>query len=227
VAPCARDVAGRVAAAADEEEGPVVAFYGFDAEAVGFDVEVEAAEAVAAEGVGAGLEDDGLRVVFLDDGACDGGEEVLVLFVVDAVVDGDVEAVAFAAVGGVRGAHFVDVAGAWEEGVAVAVDAVFVVREGEDAVGGFKGLFDAVAVVHVNVDVEDALVLGEEELDGNDDVVDVAEAGCEVLLRMMQTAGPVDGDVGLLVKKVPCCAHRGAAVEGDVVPETIEDGAVV
>jgi hypothetical protein len=53
--------------------------------------------------------------------------EVFVLRVVDAVVDGDVEAVAFAAVGGVHGAGFVDVACAGEEGVAVSVDTVFVV----------------------------------------------------------------------------------------------------
>jgi hypothetical protein len=43
----------------------------------------------------------------------------------------------------------------------------------------------------------------------------------------MQASGPVDGDVGLLVEEVPGGGHGGAAVERDVVPEAVEDGAVV
>jgi hypothetical protein len=41
---------------------------------------------------------------------------------------------------------------------------------GHDAVGGVEGLLDAVAVVDVNVDVEDARVEAEQLDDAQDDV---------------------------------------------------------
>lgn len=64
----------------------------------------------------------------------------------------------------------VDVARTWE------VFAEFVEGAGEDAVGGVEGLFDAVTVVAVDVDVEDAGEGAEELEDAENDVVDVAEA---------------------------------------------------
>lgn len=99
--------------------------------------------------------------------------------------------------------------------------------KGEDAVCGLEGGFHAVAVVDVDVDVEDALVLRQEVLDGEHDVVDVAEARGSRFSGVMQAAGPVDGDVGLVVEKGLGGVDRGAAVETDVVPESFEDGAVV
>ena len=170
--PEAGDVARGVAAAAEDEGGEVEFLDGGDAGAVGADVEVEAAEAIAAEGVGAALEDDGRGVVGGDAGGDDFVEEGGVGVVVDAVEQGDVEGVVGARVGGVRGAGVVDVAGAGEEDVFF----VFVEGEGHDAVGGPEGLLDAVAMVDVDVDVEDARVVQEELQDGEDDVVNVAEA---------------------------------------------------
>ncbi len=195
VGPEAGDIAGRVAAAAEDEEGPIEFLDGSEAGAVGADVEVEAAEAVAAEGVGAALEDDGGGVVGGDAGGDDGVEEAGVAVVVDAVEQGDVEGVVGAWVGGVQGAGVVDAAGAGEEDVFF----VFVEGEGHDAVGGPEGLLDAVAVVDVDVDVEDAGVVEEELEDGEDDVVDVAEARGFGFFGVVQTAGPVDGGVGLVV----------------------------
>ena len=58
VGPGAGDVAGGVAATAHDEEGEAEGFDVGDAGTVGGDVEVEAAETVTAEGVGAALEDD-------------------------------------------------------------------------------------------------------------------------------------------------------------------------
>ena len=75
-------------------------------------------------------------------------------------------------VGGVRGANVIETAGARE----VVVLVVFVEGEGHDAVGGPEGLLDPVAVVDIDVDVEYAGVVEEELEDGDDDVVDVAEA---------------------------------------------------
>ena len=67
--------------------------------------------------------------------------------------------------------------------------------ESHDAVGAVEGLLDAVAVVHVDVDVQDARVDLEQLEDGQHDVVDVAEAGRLRLLGVVQPPGPVDGHV--------------------------------
>lgn len=171
VSPGAGDVAWGVATATDDEEREVKSFDEGDAGAVGGDVQVEAAETVAAEGVGTALEDDGARSVDFDAGADDVAEELDVGFVVDAVVEGDVDGVVGARVEGMGGPRAVEATGAGEEVVLV----VFVEGDGEDAVGGPEGLFHAVAVVDVDVDVHDARVQAEELQDAEDDVVDVAE----------------------------------------------------
>lgn len=64
-------VAGRVAAPAQDEQRDFEGFGEFDAGAVGTDIEVKAAQAVAAQGVGAALEDNGGRVIGTDTGAND------------------------------------------------------------------------------------------------------------------------------------------------------------
>ena len=227
VAPGAGDVAGGVATAAEDEEGDAaldgVAFGEGDAGAVAADVEVEATQAVVAEGVGAALEDDGGGVVVVDGGADDVLEEVLVRFVVDAVVQRHVDAVAVARVVRVGGALGFEGPGAGEEVLLV----VFVEGDAEDAVGGPEGLFDSVAVVDIDVDVEDARMVAEELEDGEDDVVHVAEAAGFALFRVVEAAGPVDGEVGLVIAELAGGVHAGAGVEGAVLEEPVEDGAVV
>lgn len=162
VGPEARDVARGVATTAEDEEGEVEFLDSGDAGAVSTDVKVEAAEAVATEGVGAALEDDSGGVVGGDTGGDDFVEEARVGVVVNAVEEGDVEGVVGTWVGGVQGAGVVDAAGAGEE------DFFFVFVEGEChySIGGPEGLLDAVAVVDVDVDVEDAGVVEEELEDG-------------------------------------------------------------
>ena len=91
--PGSGNVAWCVAASAADEEGEVECLDEGDAGAVCADVEVEAAESVAAERVGAALEDDRAGAVGLDAGADDVLEELDVGVVVDAVVEGHVEGV--------------------------------------------------------------------------------------------------------------------------------------
>ena len=107
-----------------------------------------------------------------------------------------------------RGAY-VEITGAWK------VLAVFVKRDGHNTISGIKGLFDAVAVVDINIDVEDAVVEsrgwgcsatdgdGEQRRrhapkqldDTKDNVVDIAEARRLVPLCVVEASAPVDGDV--------------------------------
>lgn len=223
VGPGAGDVAGRVAAAADDEEGEVEGFDVGDAGAVGADVEVEAAQAVAAEAVGAALQDDGAGAVGVDAGADDVFEELDVGFVVDAVVEGHVEGVVGAWVERVRRAGAVQAAGAGEEVVLV----VFVEGDGQHAVGRPECLLDAVAVVDVDVDVHDSRVVAEELQHAQDDVVHVTETAGLGLFGMVQAARPVDGDLGLIIAQLARCVQTPAGVERAVFVQTVEDGAVV
>lgn len=208
VGPAPGHVGGGVAAAAEDEERDVEGLGVVDAGAVGLDAEVEAAEAVAAEGVGAALEDDGRGAVGGNAGADDVLEEADVLVVFDAVVEGHVEAVVSAGVAGVGGAGGVEGPGAGE----VRVLVVLVEGEGHDAVGGPEGLLDTVAVVDVDVDIEDAGVVEEELQGGEDDVVDVAEAAGFGFLGVVQAAGPVDGDFRLVGGEFTGSVEGGAGV---------------
>lgn len=114
-------------------------------------------------------------------------------------------------------------AGAREEVVFV----VFVEGDGEDAVCGPEGLLDAVAVVYVDVDVHDAWVVAEELEDTEDDIVDVAETGCFCLFGVVQAAGPIYCDFGLVVAEFPGGVDGAACVEGAVVVQAVENRAIV
>ena len=178
---------------------------------------VEASEPIARQRVGTALQNDGTGGEPLhhlrDDGTEDGAEG----FVVHAVVEGEVDGIVLPL--GV--ANVEDVAGAGE------VLAELVEADGHDAVGGVEGLLDAVAVVDVDVDVEDALVLLEELEDGEDAVVDVAEAGGLGLLGVMETAGPVDDDVGTVLVEAAGAADGAGRVQLAELEETVEDRTVL
>jgi hypothetical protein len=120
--------------------------------------------------------------------------------IIDPVVNRDVEAVCFAAVRRILRTHLIDVASAGKEWPTMPVDAILVVREREYTIRGLECLLDTIAVMNVNIDVQDALMLGQQELYCDDDVVDIAKARCKVLLCVVQTARPINGYVGLLVQ---------------------------
>lgn len=93
-------------------------------------------------------------------------------------------------------------------------------------VGGVKGLLNAVAVVDVDVDVEDPGVVLEQLQNGKDDVVDVAETRGLGLLGVVQATGPVDGNVG--GPPVELVGATDGASRGNLTEsvETVEDGTV-
>ena len=128
-----------------------------------------------------------------------------------------------AGVGVVLWAGLVEAAGAGEENRFV----VLVEGKRHDAVGGPERLFDAVAMVDVDVDVEDARIRAQHLEDGEDDVVDVAESAGFALFGMVQPAGPIDGDIGLAGCQFASCVEGGASVVGAVVEEAVENGTVV
>lgn len=82
-------------------------------------------------------------------------------------------------------------------------------------------------MVDVDVDVHDAGMVAEELEDAEDDIVDVAEAGGLCLFGVVKAAGPIDRDLGLVVAELAGSVDGAAGVEGAVVVEAVEDGAVV
>lgn len=116
----------------------------------------------------------------------------------------------------------VHVAGAGEKPIAVLVE-----RHGHDAVGEVKRLLDAVAVVHVDVDVQHAGMVLEQLQYGDDDVVDVTEARGLELLGVVQAAGPVDGDVATVLVQLHRAVQRRARVHGAKVVQPLEHRTVL
>jgi len=146
--------------------------------------QVEGPEAVAAEGIGAALQDDGPRSEDFKALADDGVEDVGVGGVIDSVLQGNVDGEEAAAVD----ALLVGGARPREEALPVLVQG-----ERHHAVTVVERLLDAVPVVHVNVNVEDAGVLLQKLQDGEDNVVDETKARGLASLCVMEAAGPVDG----------------------------------
>ena len=99
VGPAAGDVPNGVPAASEDDHGDVEGLHEAHALAVAFDGEVEAAEPVRGEGVGAALEDDDRGPEGVHDLGHDGLEDVGVGGVVDGLVERDVHRVELALLG--------------------------------------------------------------------------------------------------------------------------------
>lgn len=76
-----------------------------------------------------------------------------------------------------------------------------------------EGLLHAVAVVHVDVDVQHARVVLEQLQDGQHQVVDVAEARGLPLLSVVQPTRPVDCDVAQVVVELDCAFNGSSRVK--------------
>lgn len=216
VGPTSCHVANGVATAAQDQRRDAKAFGVLDALGVALEAEVETSQPIPREGIGPALQHDGPGAVHLHNLGHDGLEDLLVGGVGHPGREGGVDGIA----GAVLGAGVLDVAGPREE-VAVLVQA-----EGHDTVGAVEGLLDAVAVMDVDVDVQDAGVHLEELEDGQDDVIDVAEAGRLGLLGVMEAPGPVDGDVGVVVVEADGPVDGGAGVQLGELEQSVEDGTV-
>ena len=88
-----------------------------------------------------------------------------------------------------------EVTGSWE------ILSIFVEGDCHDPVCGVERLLHPVPVVNVNVDVQDPLVVLEKFKDGENDVVDIAEARCFALLCVVESPCPVDCNVRGLSRK--------------------------
>jgi hypothetical protein len=114
--------------------------------------QIERSQPIAPQTIRPTLQNDARRPKRRDRRLHDGLEELDVALVVDPVLEGHVEGEVLSE----PIADFVDGTGSGEE-----VARVFVEGDGEDAIGLVEGFLDAVAVVNVDVDVEDSRVMSE------------------------------------------------------------------
>lgn len=129
--------------------------------------EIEASQPIARQRITTALEDNSLGLVVFHDGIDDGLKEAPVALVIDTIAERDVDSVVLTS----TNADVAELAGAGE------VLAIFVEGAGHDAIGGVEGFLDAVAVMHINVDIEHALFESEKFDDGEHNVCGTRKRG--------------------------------------------------
>ena len=182
------------------------------------DAQVEIAESVSRQAVSSTLEHDHTGLVELHHALDDRTEHGHVAGVLDTLSERNIDRVVFA---GTR-ANLKQVSGAGEEVAAVLVEA-----DCHDSVRQIESLLDAVTVVNVDVDVEDSREVFEKLIDGKDDVIDEAEATGLRLLGMMQTPGPIDGNVKVSRDEFPRSVQRGPRVSSTEIKHPIKHRTVI
>lgn len=116
---------------------------------------------------------------------------------------------------------------------------------GHDPVGGIECFLYPITVMNVDIDIEDSLVVSQQLQDAQDDVcaesvrrsplqkleglrltVHIAEPTRFRLLRMMETASPVDRDVALVSRQPRCalCKLRGSRERSAFGSKSAEGG---
>jgi hypothetical protein len=68
-----------------------------------------------------------------------------------------------------------------------------------NSIGCIESFFNSIAVVHINVDIQNPLVILEQFKDGEYDIIHIAEPTGTLLLRMMKSSRPIDANVRTLV----------------------------
>ena len=110
--------------------------------------QVKAAKTITGQTVTTALEDNSLRLEVLHDSANDGLEDGAVGGVVNPIAEGEVDGIVLAG----TDTNVAQLAGTGE------VLAVLVEGYGHDAIRRVKGFFDTIAVVHIDVNVKNALL---------------------------------------------------------------------
>lgn len=152
VGPCSRDVAHGVAAPTEDKDREIEAFHEIHTVGMASHAQVEAAKSIAGQAVAPTLKYNRFRAVVVHHGFYDRLKDAFVGSVVYAVAKREVDGIVFS----LADADIAELTGAGK------VLAIFVEGDGHDTVSGIERFFDAVAVVNVDVDVEDALLVSEE-----------------------------------------------------------------
>lgn len=239
--PSTGDVAHGVTTSSEDQGWKIEALDKLDTIGMSLHAQIEAAQAISRQTVTTALEDDGIGRVVLHDARDDGLKDGLVCGVVNSISEGEVDSIVFA----LSDTDIAKLAGSGE------VLAVLVEGDRHDSIGRVEGLFDAITVMHVNIDVQDALVEPQKLQDTQDDVwrggvsllsrrgvatrlfalrvrtIDIAEAACLALLCVVQTASPIDSNVALLAVQSCSALHGATRADAAELEQTIEDRTIV
>jgi hypothetical protein len=158
--PGTSDIAHSVATATEDKGWHAESFHKFDAVGVTTHAEVEAAKTVARQAVTATLEDDGFWLVISHDSLDDWLKDGLVGNIINAIAEREVDSVVLA----LANTDVAKLASAWE------VLSILVERNSHDTVSGVESLLDTIAVMNINVNVENTLFETKELNDAQDDV---------------------------------------------------------
>lgn len=167
--------------------------------------QVEAAQTITGETVTTALQDHCLRAVPLHNTLNDRLKDALVRGVIDTIAKREVDCIMLA----LADTDVAELTGTRE------VLAILVERNRHDTISRVEGLFDAIAVVNINIDIKNTLLETQQLKDSENNIcqvldqsqghinfkhltIDVTEATCFTLLGVVQTTSPVNSNIALV-----------------------------
>lgn len=90
-----------------------------------------------------------------------------------------------------------------------------------------KGLLHPISVMHVDIYIQNPGVILEQFQNSDDDVVDIAKTGRFEFLCVMQTSGPVNSNITVVVVEFHGAFQRRTRVHRTEVKQTVEYWTVV
>lgn len=196
--------------------------------------EVEATQTIARQAVATALQDNSLRSVIIHNTLNDRFKDGFVCHIVDTIAKREVDRIVLTR----ADTNISKLASARE------VLAIFVEGDGHDSIGSVESFFDSIAMVDINVDVEDALLESKELNNAEDDVyymsdtsqarrawirltINIAKTTCLALLGVVKTSSPVDGDVAFATVQTCSSLHATTRADAAELKESVEDRAVI
>lgn len=218
VGPASRHVFDGVASAAQQNQRNSEVFHDLQAFPVALHRKVHASQQVLAEGIGAALHNDHIGAVAVHHSRHHSLEKVDVGQVFDAAAQRHIHSEPFACAfsDGSDGACF------WEKPFGVLVEA-----DSHDSVCVVEGLFDAVAVVHIDVQVQNPAVDPQQLQDAEHDVIYVAKTAGRGPACVVEAAHPVYGDVSIARYYQVCRIQTATSGQSAVIVQSNEPGTVL
>ena len=160
VCPSASHIAHSIATPTENKSRKVKRPDKIDAVGVATHAEIKTAKPVTRQAVSAALENDGLGLVIRHDRTDDRLKNGLVCLVINTVAEGEIHGIVLTR----ANANVAKFSRARE------IFAIFVERNRHDPVGGIERLFDAVAMMNIDVDIKHTLLEAQQLQDGKDNV---------------------------------------------------------
>mmetsp|Transcript_5431 Transcript_5431/g.7907 ORF Transcript_5431/g.7907 Transcript_5431/m.7907 type:complete len:239 (+) Transcript_5431:439-1155(+) len=203
VCPASRHVAYGVSPTTQYQCWHVKGFHVFDAFGMSLQTEVETTQSISRETICPALQNDRSRSVYGHNFIKDRFEYSFVGIICHTPGEGCIYAKSRA----LSSPHILDMSRTRKEVT------VLVKREGHDSICAVECLFDTIAVMNVNIDIEHACVNLEKFEYGEHDIIDVTKAGSFGFFGMMKSPRPIDGNVRLIVVEFDGSIDGCTAVE--------------